>query len=162
MLDLRIKNISNQIVTLQELKAIVAPNYTDRDAELQGCIDNAVIWASRYANIPAADFTVELSQDKEVNILELMFDNITLISVKDLDSESGDDLAYTPTFKNRKVKLDGEIEKQIYCEYTCTKEENAVLKQAVLNYAIVLFSKQTDREAIIKIQNDLNVIKNSY
>lgn len=162
MLDLKIKNITNQIVSLDELKAIVAPNYTDRDTEIQAAIDAAVIWASRGSNIPAADFTVELTQDKEVNELELLFDNITIVSVKDLASESGEDLVYTSTFKNKKVKLGEGIEEQIYCEYTCIKEENAVLKNAVRNYAIVLFSGQTDRETIVKINNDLSVLRNRY
>ena len=157
MLKSKISNISNQPVSLADFKAYVGGiNHTLQDAVIQRHINAAIIWATKLSNIPAADFDVELIQNKATVCQDLLFDNITITTVKDL--LTGDEIDYTTNAKESVVITLSEY--QLLVNYSCTAVDNDVLTDAILNYAVVLYSGQTDPDAMKRIINDLRTIQN--
>ena len=157
MLKSRISNLSNLPVTLADFKAYICGiNHTLQDAIIERHIKAATIWATKQSNVPAADFDVELTQDKATLRQELLFDNITIVTVKDL--LTGDEISYTSNANDTVVNTD--VEYQLLINYSCVAEVNDVLTDAILNYAVILYSGQTDKDAIMRIQNDLRTIQN--
>jgi len=114
-----------------------------------------MVWVTKQSNIPAMDFDVQLIQDKETLKQDLLFDNITIETVKDLIT--GDEIAYTANATSNNITL--EVESQLLINYSCVKEDNAVLKNTVIRYAIVLYSGQTDADAMAQIMKDLRSIQ---
>lgn len=157
MLKSKISNITNPPVSLADFKEYVGGiNHTLQDAVIQRHINAAIIWATRQSNIPAANFDVELTQDKATVCQDLLFDNITIATVKNL--LTGDDIDYTSNAKNSVVNTVSEY--QYLINYSCTAVSNDVLTDAILNYAVILYSGQTDKDAINRIVNDLRTIQN--
>ena len=156
MLKSKITNITNPPVTLADFKEMIGGvNHTLKDSEIQRHLDAAVIWATEKSNIPAMDFDVQLSQDKATLKQDLLFDNITIASVKDLIT--GEDIAYTTDAL--KSKIITEVESQLLINYSCTAVANTVLSNSILRYAIVLYSGQTDEDAMKQIMKDLRSIQ---
>ena len=156
MLKSKISNITNPIATIADFKeAIGGISHALKDGEIQRDLDAAMIWVTEKSNIPAMDFEVRLMQDKETLKQDLLFDNITITTVKDL--LTGDEITYTTDALNSKVILDTEY--QLLINYSCVKEDNPVLKNTVIRYAIVLFSGQTDKDAMSQIMKDLRSIQ---
>jgi len=157
MLRSRISNITNPPATLADFKAYVGGiNHTLQDAVIQRHINAAIIWATKQSNIPAADFDVELIQDNPTLSQCLLFDNITIATVKDL--LTGDDAEYTTNAKQSVVTTLSEY--QLLINYSCTAVESDVLTDAILNYAVILYSGQTDIDAMKRIITDLRTIQN--
>jgi len=156
MLRSKISNITNPIATITDFKeAIGGINHTLKDGEIQRDLDAAMVWVTKQSNIPAMDFDVQLIQDKETLKQDLLFDNITIETVKDLIT--GDEIAYTANATSNNITL--EVESQLLINYSCVKEDNAVLKNTVIRYAIVLYSGQTDADAMAQIMKDLRSIQ---
>lgn len=156
MLKSKISNITNQPVSLADFKAYVGGiNHTLQDAAITRHLDAAIIWVSKQSNIPAANFDVELTQDKPTLKQDLLFDNITIDTVKDLNT--GDEIEYTTNAINSVIKTSSE--RQLLVNYSCVRVDNPVLADAILNYALVLYSGQTDQDAIKRIKMDLRVIQ---
>lgn len=156
MLKSKISNITNPPVALADFKAMIGGiNHALKDAEIQRHLDAATIWVAEKTNIPAMDFDVQLVQDKATLEQDLLFDNITIASVKDLIT--GDDITYTTDALNSKVILDAEY--QLLINYSCTAVANPVLNNSILRYAIILYSGQTDEDAMRQIIKDLRSIQ---
>lgn len=156
MLRSKIFNTSNPIATIADFKeAVGGINHTLKDGEIQRDLDAAMIWVTDKSNIPAMDFDVQLSQDKPATTHDLLFDNITIATVKDLIT--GDEIDYTTDALSSKVILS--VESQSLINYSCVKEDNPVLKNTVIRYAIVLYSGQTDADAMKQIMKDLRSIQ---
>jgi hypothetical protein len=157
MLKSRISNITNAPVTLADFKAFLGGiNHTLQDAVIQRHLNAAIIWVTKHSNIPAANFDVELTQDKATLSQEILYDNITIATVKDL--ETGDEISYDTNAKKSIINTD--IYYQLLVNYSCVRVDNEVLTDAILNYATVLYSGQTDMDAIKRITNDLRTIQN--
>ena len=137
MLRSKISNITNPIATIAEFKeAIGGINHTLKDCEIQRHLDSAMIWVTEKSNIPAMDFDVQLMQNKPTTSQELLFDNITISTVKDL--LTGDEISYTTDALNSKVIVD--VESQILVNYSCVKEDNAVLKNTIIAISLSVLS----------------------
>jgi len=157
MLKSKISNITNAPVTLAEFKAYVGGiNHTLQDATIQRHIDAATIWATKMSNIPAADFDVELIQDNATLCQDLLYDNITIVTVKDF--VTGDAISYTTDSQNSRIITSTSY--QYLINYSCVAVVDPVLSDAILNYSVILYSGQTDPEAIKKVTNDLRTIQN--
>lgn len=159
MLKSKIKAINNLTVTLDQFKKHAGGiTFSDRDAELTRMLNNAVTWVSDVSNFPAcADLTVSLTQDRPVSQLDLLYGNVdTITSVKNFIT--GDDVTYTTSADKSRIYLD--YEAAVTVEYTCTKEDNATLQMAVLNYALILFTGDTDPNSLARIKKDLRIIQN--
>lgn len=156
MLKSRLRNITNIPVTLDQFKSFASIGHNLFDADITIHLQNASIWVTRKSNVPAMDFDCVLAQDKEALEHELLFDNITVTSVQDLGN--GDVLSYTENATKTKITL--EESKPVLVNYSCTAESNDVLTNAVKNYALILYSGQTDKEAEMRIVNDLRAIQN--
>jgi hypothetical protein len=156
MLKSRISNVTNPPVDLAAFKAYIGGvNHTLQDDIIQRHLDAATIWASKKSNIPAADFDVELTQDKATLSQCLLFDNITITTVKDL--LTGDEISYDTNAKNSVINT--EVNYQLLVNYSCTAVSNPVLSDAILNYAVFLYSGQTDKDAEMRIIRDLQTIQ---
>jgi len=156
MLKSKISNITNPIATIAEFKeAIGGINHTLKDGEIQRDLDAAMVWVTKQSNIPAMDFDVQLIQDKATLTQDLLFDNITIATVKDL--LTGDEITYKANATSNNITL--EVESQLLINYSCVKEDNPVLKNTVIRYAIVLYSGQTDADAMAQIMKDLRSIQ---
>lgn len=156
MLKSKISNITNPPVTLADFKEMIGGiNHTLKDSEIQRHLDAAIIWATEKTNIPAMDFNVQLMQDKATLKQDLLFDNITITTVKDLIT--GDEIDYATDALNSKVILDTEY--QLLINYSCTAIANPVLSNSILRYAIILYSGQTDKDAMAQIMKDLRSIQ---
>lgn len=155
MLRSKIINLTNQPVSVDDFKTFIGGISHDlRDKDIAMFIDNAIIWATEFTNIPACDFDVILTDNDENAEFTLLYDNIVITKV--LDQNTGNELSYTSTHDNSRINLYAEY--PVIIEYSCTRETNAVLRTAILNYAVVLYSGQTDEDAIKKIKNDLSII----
>ena len=156
MLRSKLSNIANPIATIVDFKeAVGGIDHLLKDGEIQRHVDSAIIWATKQSNIPAMDFDCQLTQDKPTLSQDLLFDNITITSVKDL--LTGDEIAYTTNALNGEINID--VETQLLINYSCTQENNPVLKNAIIRYAIVLYSGQTDPDAMKQIHQDLRSIQ---
>jgi len=156
MLKSKISNITNSPVDLAKFKEYIGGlNNTLKDDSIQSNLDSAVVWVSNYSNLPAANFDVEYIQNKANTKHELLFDNITIVSVKNL--EDGEDLDYIANYNNSAIIFESEQTPVI--SYSCAREDNEVLTNAILAYALILFSGQDDKEAINKVMSDLRIIK---
>ncbi len=144
-------------VSLSDFKIYIGNvTHTLKDDDITRHLAAATVWVSRKSNIPAADFDVQLIQDKPTREQDLMFDNITISSVCDFDS--GEDISYETNSINSKIRTEAEY--RYLVNYSCTAVSNSVLNDAILNYALVLYSGQTDIDAEQRIVRDLQVIQN--
>jgi len=156
MLKSKLSNISNPPVSLADFKAYIGGiNHTQKDADIQRWINAAIVVVSKMSNIPAADFDVELTQDKPTLKQDLLFDNITITTAKDLIT--GDDLTYTTNAKNSVINT--ESEHQYLINYSCVRVDNDVLSSSILDYSVMKYTGSTDMDARKAITVHLRTIQ---
>lgn len=142
----------NLPVSLELAKSHLAVTHEELDTIIQAYIETATLWASELTNKGLAAFNVTYTQDKPSTSHTLLFDNIDPVSsVKDFIS--GEDLTYTPSSDNSVLYLD--VEASVIVNYTTVGESQSGINMAILDYVLMRFNGQTDKEAREQVYDNI-------
>jgi len=149
---LKFQTVANLPVDLATAKSHLAVIHTELDTIIQSYIETATLWASELTNKGLAAFDVTYTQDTCLVNHWLLFDTIDSIeSVKDF--KTGEDVVYTLSADNSMLYL--AVEGAVIVTYKTTGESQPGINTAILDYILLRFTGQTDKDAKEQVYDNL-------
>jgi len=131
---------TNKPLTLDEFKAYITETSSHRDNELSIMLDTVTKKVEEHCNISLADHDITVIQERKKAYQKLYYRPVSeVVSVVD---DSNTALTFTADARNRKITLDYASEMTVTYKTTAQVEEKH--KQAILDYATLLYSGSTD------------------
>lgn len=154
-MDITFNTTTNLPVELEEFKKYIVETVGHRDSEITNLIAAATRRVEEHVCRSLADHEITLVCENKVSYQKLYYRPIEAISsVTDL---SGDDLTYTTQAKPRSVTLLNPS--AIEVTYTTKSSIDEATKQAIMDYATLLYNGSTDlkefRDVLLKCYNPI-------
>ena len=149
---IKFQSDKNLPVTLEQAKSHLAVIHNELDTIIESYIESATLWASELTNRGLAAFDVVYTQDSPLSKHQLIFDTIDGIdSVKSFTD--GEDLSYEKSFDNSVISLSAES--GVIVNYKTSGESQSGINTAILDYILLRFNGQTDKEAREQVYDNL-------
>ena len=149
---LSFQTIKNLTVDLATAKSHLAVIHTELDTIIESYIETATLWASELTNKGLGALNVVYTQDTPLLRHWLLFDAIESVdSVTDFIT--GEVLEYTLSADKSMLYLDSEA--SIIVTYKTLGESQAGINTAILDYILMRFNGQTDKEAREQVYDNL-------